>query len=531
MKDWTKDIVYTTISYGMAGKNGFYYGDNNLGKGKQFSKLAHKDRKGDKGFILPIEPNGSAGKSDVAVLSSITSYGTLKNFVKDMYRGMVKKYEIETKINKYQVKIDSLQIDIDEADNDKQRNAYQNQLDLNKKNLRKQKKKLQNNVYHKMQKQYEFAILDGVDLLSKSCEKFVTDQKKILEISDLDDYGATYKRFENEFIRTFSLYCQLGFTMIFIDHATDKKIGGTMKNPIKEKYPKGSKRVVDPILDVCEIIGYLEHGGYDEETGKERNSQMHMYRIPEEFFGRTKWDMPDYLEEFTLENLEKAINEGVAKEEANGATVVNQQERVTKINVITETVEELQQTLFDSEKIITDFDDEHDTSYIEQFWTIVDSNLGTGTKIKEITDEQKHHALLAIMDINDLIAKLGSMSDEEIVHDTMNDDASINYDIADEESDNDDVEDTDDEADNKDLATDGEIEHAEESHKVEKSHDDLLDKLFKLDDECVAKSNEGDSSDLEKLDNIIIDVTGDENIKYSDMTTEQIETVLSDFNF
>lgn len=164
---------------------------------------------------------------------------------------------------------------------------------------------------------YSTIVIDEVYASSLFCQKFVCDTYGGGCIS----LGAN----ENSKVNLYQIYERIyweqiqklvtsGYTVVFVAHADEKD--GFIQ-------PKGDKRCIKPIVDNCDVVAYLEPNGVDEDGHVIKSSAY--FAQTDKFFARSRYDfMVTKIEEFTADNLEKAISDAITKqEEADGIKSVS----------------------------------------------------------------------------------------------------------------------------------------------------------------------------------------------------------------
>jgi hypothetical protein len=168
-------------------------------------------------------------------------------------------------------------------------------------------------------------IWDGFERAGFYCQRYIEGKYNAFDIADArGGYGA-WSQYEKEFWTEVDKLLNLGYTVIFVGHAG---VGGNKKNK-EQIYPKGDKRCVAPIVDNADIVAYIEANGVDEE-GNEIPSSAYFIET-DDYFARSRFPyVKDTIEEFTAENFEKAIVDGIKKqleiEGEEGVTFEEQQE-------------------------------------------------------------------------------------------------------------------------------------------------------------------------------------------------------------
>lgn len=242
---------------------------------------------------------------------------------------------------------------------------------------------------------YSTIIIDEVYASSLFCQKYVCDTYGDGCIS----LGANenskinlYQIYERVYWEQINLLVSAGYTVIFIAHAEEKD--GYIQ-------PKGDKRCIRPIIDNCDVVAYIAPNGVDDKGNVIKSSAY--FAQTDKFFARSRYDyMVTSIDEFTIDNLEKAIADGIKKqEEVEGVQSVdyeqykeqNTAEEFSFEDLMAE-VQELGQRFFDAEKF-------------ELVGEIVEKTLGPGKKVTECTKKQVESVAIIRDELKDLCDELG----------------------------------------------------------------------------------------------------------------------------
>lgn len=186
--------------------------------------------------------------------------------------------------------------------------------------FKKDNKELTGKDVKKAREYYDTIIFDTVDAAALMNEKYVAGQHGATDIASGNGGYGLWKNLESEFYEQISLLTGAGFTVVFIGHAERDK-------DTEQMNPKGDKRSMGIVRDIADIIIYLKSNGTDEE-GNVIPSTGYVRETPE-YFARSRFDlMPNVIDPFTAENLEKAIKIGIQREKEAGGTTVSYDEFV-----------------------------------------------------------------------------------------------------------------------------------------------------------------------------------------------------------
>jgi len=241
---------------------------------------------------------------------------------------------------------------------------------------------------------YSTIIIDEVYASSLFCQKYVCDTygNGCISLGANENSKVNlYQIYERVYWEQINLLVGAGYTVIFIGHMEEKD--GYIR-------PKGDKRCINPIIDNCDVVAYIAPNGVDEKNAVIKSSAY--FAQTNEFFARSRYDYMDTsIQEFTIENLEKAIADGIAKqEEVEGVKTVdyselkaqNESEELSFEDLMNE-VTSLGQKLFDADKF-------------DLVGEIVERELGPGKKVTECTKKQVESVAIIRDELKDLCDEL-----------------------------------------------------------------------------------------------------------------------------
>lgn len=245
---------------------------------------------------------------------------------------------------------------------------------------------------------YSTIIIDEVYASSLMCQKFVCDTYGEGCISlgsyDGDSRVNLYQIYERLYWEQIQKLSNSGYTVIFIGHMEEKD--GFIR-------PKGDKRCINPILDNSDIVAYLNPNGVSEDGHVIKSSAY--FAQTDKFFARSRYDYMDtMIDEFTIENLNKAIAEGIEREEkVTGVQSVSfdeQQAEYRKEAAEAPTFEELQ-------KDLAEWGNKLGQQYPDELTECVESVLGGGKKVSACTPKQTEAMAMVLDNIKSKCLELG----------------------------------------------------------------------------------------------------------------------------
>lgn len=254
---------------------------------------------------------------------------------------------------------------------------------------------------------YSTIIVDEVYASSIYCQDYVcnTYGDGALTMADGDSKHNLYQLYEKEYFRQINLLVSAGYTVVFIAHAQ-------VDTQTKFITPKGDKRCMNPIIDKCDYVVYLESNGTDAE-GRVIKSSAYLAQT-KDFFARARIEYtPTYIKEFTAENLTAAIQEGIDKKrELDHSTVTTFAEQ-QKLNTIEDLDFEKLVNTFNS--IIMNIPGSSDESCsteegvkFKNYWApkivqITEKHLGKGGRVSQCNENQVEALSLIVNELKELV--------------------------------------------------------------------------------------------------------------------------------
>lgn len=247
----------------------------------------------------------------------------------------------------------------------------------------------------KAREMYSTIIIDEVYASSLFCQKFVCDTYGDGCISlgaNTNSKVNLYQIYERVYWEQINLLVGAGYTVIFIAHQQEKDDFIS---------PKGDKRCINPIIDNCDIVAYIAPNGVDEENRVIKSSAY--FAQTDRFFARSRYDYMDtWIQEFTIENLEKAIADGIARQaEAEGVASVDYDvQKAQNTAQILSYDELMEKAAVYSNKLI-------DAGETERAVEVVENTLGVGKKLGECTKKQVESIAIIVDELIEICEELG----------------------------------------------------------------------------------------------------------------------------
>lgn len=138
-------------------------------------------------------------------------------------------------------------------------------------------------------------------------------------------YGY-WKEYGAEIAKWLRSLTNAGYTVIFIGHEGTREMQDEKGQKYDKIYPRGEKRVVDPIADICDFICYAQVQPVNEK-GEQVNSTLYLQGTRAFHAGTRFTEVPVGIREWNMEKLEKVITEAVvAEEKKSGVKAVSFEE-------------------------------------------------------------------------------------------------------------------------------------------------------------------------------------------------------------
>lgn len=241
---------------------------------------------------------------------------------------------------------------------------------------------------------YDTIVIDEVYASSILCQEYciTTYGEGALTLGDPRGKVNLYQAYEKEYFRAINLLLSCDYTVVFIAHDEEKE--GYTK-------PKGDKRCLRPIIDACDFVIYLTSNGVDE-NGNVIKSSGHLAET-DTYFARSRFKYcPTLIEEFTAENLEKAIITAIEKkEEIEGIQAISYDEYKKQKTTADYDYDDVMKQL---EQIGQKFQDSDNMAILTE---IVEDVLGAGKRVSECTKKQTEAMVIILNGLIDKAEELG----------------------------------------------------------------------------------------------------------------------------
>ena len=182
-------------------------------------------------------------------------------------------------------------------------------------------------------KLYSSIIVDTIDGMADLASDFICGNFGVARINDGNRGYGLWKEYGAEINKQLRLLTGAGYTVFFIAHEGERTFQNEKGEEFVRIYPRGDKRVVDPICDLCDIIAYAQLQPQTEDGGAPL-STVYLDGSPAYQAGSRFTHMVREIPEWNIEKLDKALKDAVeAEEEESGmkaATIQEVQKKAAK---------------------------------------------------------------------------------------------------------------------------------------------------------------------------------------------------------
>lgn len=249
----------------------------------------------------------------------------------------------------------------------------------------------------KVKEMYQTIIFDTLEAAARYCEEYTCAKYGVETIASGNKGYGIWKEFSLELWKPLNQLTSCGLTTYFIAHDGTREVPDANGEKTEKIYPRGEKRLVDPAVDLCDFIIFLQPNGIGED-GKEIPSSAYCKNTREYHAGSRFTFMPERLDVFSAENLQRAVEYAVAKEEEvkkiKAVTFTEQKDRTA---VVKKSFAELTSEI---KKIATDLNAK---GQLDKYKSIVEIYLGKDSSVKEAREDQTQQLELILDDLKDLM--------------------------------------------------------------------------------------------------------------------------------
>ena len=172
--------------------------------------------------------------------------------------------------------------------------------------------------FEALHEKYHTIIVDAIDGIEKLSDRYVCNLLGINHIREYNGGYGAWKEWGDEIEAQLRLLVGSGFTVIFIGHEGSRKfLSEDGQTEYEMVYPRGDKRVVDPILNYVDITCYARLGGA-KDNGDQALSTLYLKGNRGFFAGGRFPEIRPSIKEWNYAELEKALVEAIERGEKKG---------------------------------------------------------------------------------------------------------------------------------------------------------------------------------------------------------------------
>lgn len=245
---------------------------------------------------------------------------------------------------------------------------------------------------------FETIVIDTVDIFYDLCEEHVCRREGVEHIKDIA-FGAGYKTLRQTFDKALRSIPMMGYGLVMISHAQIKTVNDSSGNEYSKTMLSLADRPRKIVTGMADIIGYAE--GIETEEGTQ--TVLHLRDTPR-FEAGTRWKFMADRIPFNYEALVENYVQAVEKEaEDKGQEVVStdyvNQYAIQEEKTFTQIKEEAMEV---ANKLIEKYGADEAQGYLKK---ATEEQLGRGKMFRDITEDQKDHAMLILDELVDLLNK------------------------------------------------------------------------------------------------------------------------------
>jgi len=249
----------------------------------------------------------------------------------------------------------------------------------------------------KVKEQYQTIIFDTLEAAARYCEEYTCAKYGVETVASGNKGYGIWKEFSLELWKPLNQLTSCGLTTYFIAHDGTREVPDANGEKTDKIYPRGEKRLVDPAVDLCDFIIYLQPNGIGDD-GKEIPSSAYCKNTKEYHAGSRFTFMPEKLEVFSATNLQDAVEYAVTKEEEfKKIKAVSFTEQKNKNTVVGKSFTDL------VAEIKTAVVKLRDKGKMDDYKEVVEKYLGKDASVKDATPSQTQQLELIIDDLKDLM--------------------------------------------------------------------------------------------------------------------------------
>lgn len=161
---------------------------------------------------------------------------------------------------------------------------------------------------------YETIIVDSIDGIELLAQAYVCGVYGAPSIAKGNEGYGLWKEYAQEVQKQLNALDTSGFTLIFLDHSGTRDFYDPTGAKYTKIYPAGDKRSVDPIINMCDIVGFAQ---FDQQIDGKPSVLSSLYvRGNSAFEAKTRFDyMPSVIPNWDYTKLTASLNSAIRENE------------------------------------------------------------------------------------------------------------------------------------------------------------------------------------------------------------------------
>lgn len=241
---------------------------------------------------------------------------------------------------------------------------------------------------------YSTIIVDTVDGMADLAAEFICGVYGVSRINEGNRGYGLWKEYSQEINKWLKLLVNSGYTVCFIAHEGEREFSNEKGEKYTKIYPRGDKRVIDPVCDECDVIGYAQIQPLKED-GTETRSTLYLTQSINFHAGSRYPYLVRKIEEWDYEKLDRAISEAIEKEEKSSGVKAISFEQAQQVEQEREKAQKTETQKKDFLSLVNEIGESVSAlgereGNIEKYFNILEAELGTREfKVSQAPESQR----------------------------------------------------------------------------------------------------------------------------------------------
>lgn len=175
---------------------------------------------------------------------------------------------------------------------------------------------------------YETIIIDALNGLDTLGAEFICNNYGVKRLRDGNDGYGLWQEYSQELEKQIKLLTDSNYLVVFLAHEGEQELMDLVGEKYTRLSPKGDKRLVEPIMELADIVAYAQPQP-DKEDGTPVNSTLYL-KGNRAFRAKSRFDyIVRSIPEWSYDKFEKAVADAItAEEEATNTKAITREEAV-----------------------------------------------------------------------------------------------------------------------------------------------------------------------------------------------------------